>query len=85
MMTLVLQIINFILALIILYRIELKKRAKATESEFFSDYIKGDLILRVFKPEYEYQAIGDIDRKKFEVLERGNLSQFYMWALIARK
>lgn len=65
-----------VLGLILTYvRLRNKK-----DSEYYTDYHNGKLILRIFKPEYEYQAIGNVQRGK--ILDRGTLSQFYFWALI---
>lgn len=55
---------------------------KTKESEYFTDYVHGSLILRVFKPEFEYQAIGNVPLDK--ILDRGTLTQFYLWALIEK-
>ena len=52
------------------------------ESEFYTDYIHGTLILRIFKPEFEYQAIGNVDLRT--ILDRGVLSQNYFWVLIEK-
>lgn len=52
------------------------------ENEHYTDYTRGNLILRIYKPEFEYQAIGEIPRGK--LLDRGTFSQFYMWALIEK-
>lgn len=53
---------------------------KEKESEFYTDYRHGNLIMRIYKPEFEYQAIGNVPRHK--ILDRGTLSQFYIWALL---
>ena len=50
------------------------------ENEYYTDYKHNNLVLRVYKPEFEYQAIGKISIEK--ILDRGTLSQFYAWALI---
>ena len=71
-------IISNITMWIVLYL--LYKKRKDTSTEFYTDYTKGNLILRIYKPEFEFQAIGNIDRAK--LLDRGNFSQFYVWCLI---
>ena len=71
------QNIIFGVALYLLY-----KEKRHRESEFYTDYHRGVHTLRVFKPEFEFQAIGNVTGGK--ILERGNLSQFYMWALIEK-
>lgn len=53
---------------------------KQKESEYYTDYVHKRLILRVYKPEFEYQAIGKIPIEK--ILDQGTLSPFYKWALI---
>lgn len=50
------------------------------ESEYYTDYVHKRLTLRVYKPEFEYQAIGKIPIEK--ILDQGTLSPFYKWALI---
>lgn len=52
------------------------------ENEYYTDYFHNNLILRIYKPEFEYQAIGSVSREK--LLDRGTFSQFYMWALISK-
>lgn len=52
------------------------------ENEYYTDYFHGNLILRIYKPEFEYQAVGNVPREK--LLDRGNLSQFYIWTLIKK-
>lgn len=59
-----------------------KRTLNSKDSEFYTDYVKGNLTLRVFKPEFEYQAIGNVPLSK--LLDRGTLSQFYFWALIEK-
>lgn len=53
---------------------------KQKENEYYTDYKHNGLTLRIYKPEFEYQAIGNIPRDK--LLDRGNFSQYYVWALI---
>lgn len=50
------------------------------DSEYYTDYRHGKLVLRIFKPEFEYQAIGNLN--KYSILDRGVFSQYYLWALI---
>ena len=75
--------ILFVQVLILVFQIMVftlhKKTLNRKDNEFYTDYVHGKMVLRVFKPEFEYQAIGNI---KGEILERGNLSLYYMWALI---
>lgn len=55
---------------------------KQKENEYYTDYIHNNLILRIYKPEFEYQAIGKVSKDK--LLDVGNFSQFYKWALIEK-
>lgn len=59
-----------------------RKTLREKASEYYTDYHNGKLTLRIFKPEFEYQAVGDIPRGK--LLDRGVFSQFYFWALIEK-
>lgn len=56
------------------------KLMTAKEIEHYTDYVHGNLVLRIFKPEFEYQAVGKVPREK--ILDRGTFSQFYLWVLI---
>lgn len=74
----VLTLINIVLVWVVLFK---KKKAKVTE--FYTDYTCGNTILRVFKPEFEYQAVGDLTRGS--ILDRGTLTPAYNWVLIEFK
>lgn len=76
----IMDVISFMAVLIICWRYIRLKNQK--ENEYYTDYVHNNLILRVYKPEFEFQAIGSIDRDK--LLDRGNFSQFYVWALIQK-
>lgn len=52
------------------------------ENEYYTDYVHNKLILRVYKPEFEYHAIGKIPREK--ILDGGNLTMTYKWALLEK-
>lgn len=54
---------------------------KVRESEYYTDYVHGGIIMRVYKPEFEYQAIGSLSPNK--ILDRGSLSAFYDWAVLS--
>lgn len=71
---LLILIVQFIILWVIFY----KKNQK--ENEYYTDYTHNSLILRIYKPEFEYQAIGNISRDK--LLDGGNFSMYYKWALI---
>lgn len=62
----------------ILWVIFYKKKQK--ENEYYTDYVHNRLILRIYKPEFEYKAIGNISRDR--LLDVGNFSLYYKWALI---
>lgn len=55
---------------------------KQKDNEYYTDYIHKGHILRVFKPEFEYEAVGNVPIGK--ILDRGALSQYYLWALIEK-
>ena len=76
----ILQVISTasVIVLVVKY-IRLKKQK---ENEYYTDYFHGNLILRIYKPEFEYQAVGNVPREK--LLDRGNFSQFYIWTLIQK-
>lgn len=74
----VLQAISFVAVLILCYKYVQLKNQK--ENEYYTDYRYNNLILRIYKPEFEYQAIGKVPIDK--ILDRGTFSQFYLWALI---
>lgn len=76
----ILHIAEFILVCVLAYKYGRLRRKK--ENECYTDYVHGNLILRVYKPEFEYQAIGKVSRDK--LLDRGTLSKFYVWALIEK-
>jgi hypothetical protein len=73
-------LLNLGVFILILYKF---RKIKTTESEFYTDYVKGDVIMRVYKPEFELQAIGNL--KPSQILDAGNLSLYYKWALIKKK
>lgn len=80
MIYLLLALQTLSLVSVIILCIKYIKLQEQKESEFYTDYVHGNLILRIYKPEFEYQAIGNIPRDK--LLDRGNFSQYYVWALI---
>ena len=57
-----------------------RRRIKSRESEYYTDYVHGNLVMRVFKVEFEFQAVGNINANR--ILDRGTLSPTYLWALI---
>lgn len=78
---LIVQIVTLLLTLYISVRYTRLRRQK--ENEYYTDYRHNNLIIRVYKPEFEFQAIGKIDRSR--LLDGGTLTQFYKWALIETK
>ncbi len=70
----------FVLLLQILILWVIFQKKKQRENEYYTDYIHNKLILRIYKPEFEYQAIGNISRDK--LLDGGTFSLYYKWALI---
>ena len=76
----VLQVIST--ASVIVLAVKYIRLKKQKENEYYTDYFHGNLILRIYKPEFEYQAVGNVPREK--LLDRGNFSQFYIWTLIQK-
>lgn len=75
-----LDIAAFVMVLVLCCKYIKLKNQK--ENEYYTDYRHNNLILRVYKPEFEYEAIGKIPIEK--LLDGGTLSQFYKWALIEK-
>lgn len=75
-----LDLISFVAVLILCYKYIRLKNQK--ENEYYTDYIHNNLILRIFKPEFEYEAVGNVPVEK--ILDRGTFSQFYNWCLIEK-
>lgn len=74
---------NTFLSSMIVYFIYLFNHvSKSKENEYYTDYIHKNLVLRIFKPEFEYKAIEGVPKTK--ILEMGVLSQFYSWILIEK-
>ena len=57
-----------------------RKRLRSKETEYYTDYVHGNLAMRVFKVEFEFQAVGNVNVNR--ILDRGTLSPTYLWALI---
>lgn len=77
----ILEVIQIILLVVYIIKFSYIKRIK--ENEYYTDYRHNNLVLRIFKPEFEYQAIGDLN--PYSILDRGVFSKFYFWALIDSK
>ncbi len=71
------------LAAVILLAVKYVQLRNQKENEYYTDYVHNNLVLRVYKPEYEYQAAGNI--KQEYLLDRGTLSPLYDWVLIDKK
>lgn len=76
----ILQVIST--ASVIVLAVKYIRLKKQKENEYYTDYFHGNLILRIYKPEFEYQAVGNVPREK--LLDRGNFSQFYVWTLMQK-
>ena len=76
----ILQVIST--ASVIVLAVKYIRLKKQKENEYYTDYFHGNLILRIYKPEFEYQAVGNVPGEK--LLDRGNFSQFYIWTLIQK-
>lgn len=79
-MSIIIGLIADLAALILCFKYA-KLRGKK-ENEYYTDYVHNNLVLRVFKPEFEYEAVGKIPIDK--ILDRGTLSRFYDWCLIEK-
>ena len=78
--SIIFDLIIVVAVLILCYKYRVLRNKK--ENEYYTDYVHNGLILRVYKPEFEYEAIGKVPMEK--MLDRGTLSQFYNWALIEK-
>lgn len=79
-LTLLMQVISFAAtATICVKYVRLRKQK---ENEYYTDFYHNNLILRVYKPEFEYQAVGKVPIDK--ILDRGTFSQFYLWVLLEK-
>lgn len=58
----------------------LHRRTKyRVENECYTDYRHNNVVLRVYKAEFEYQAVGNLRSK---ILDQGNLNAYYRWTLM---
>lgn len=76
----ILQVIST--ASVIVLTVKYIRLKKQKENEYYTDYFHGNLILRIYKPEFEYQAVGNVPREK--LLDRGSFSQYYVWTLMQK-
>lgn len=76
--SIIFDVITFIMFLALCYKYTRLRDQK--DSEYYTDYAHKNLVLRVYKPEFEYEAIGKIPIEK--ILDRGVLSIYYNWCLI---
>ena len=77
-LSIVFDIVTFGLFLILYFKSIRLKTQK--ENEYYTDYVHNRLILRIYKIEFEYEAIGKVPIEK--ILDRGTFSKFYDWCLI---
>lgn len=77
-LSIVFDVVTFGLFLILYYKYVRLKTQK--ENEYYTDYVHNGLILRIYKIEFEYEAIGKVPIEK--ILDRGTFSKFYDWCLI---
>lgn len=66
--------------LCVYYLFKYVRLRREKKSEYYTDYTYKTLTMRVFKPEFEFQALGKTPIEK--ILDRGSLSPAYCWALI---
>lgn len=55
---------------------------RAKDSEHYTDFVHGNLTMRVYKPMFEYPARTEA---KGTIIEGGTLSPTYDWLLIQKK
>jgi hypothetical protein len=79
--TIGLQVVILLFVLFISIRYIRVKRIR--ESEYWTDYEHNDIVFRVYKWEFESQAFNGINRG--QVLDRGDLNQFYRWLMFKKK
>ena len=81
MIIMILQVMQ--LVAVILLAVKYIRLREQKENEYYTDYAHNNLVLRVYKPEYEYQAAGNLSTKY--LLDRGRLSPQYDWVLIDKR
>lgn len=59
------------------------KVKRMRETEYWTDYKHNELVFRVFKWEFESQAFNGL--KRGQILDVGDLNQFYRWILFKTK
>ena len=74
------DILSFAAVLFVCFKYARLRKQK--ENEYYTDYVHNGLVLRVYKMEFEYEAVGNIPSEK--ILDRGNLSKFYDWCLFEK-
>lgn len=77
-LSIIFDIVTFGMFIILYYKYIRLKTQK--ENEYYTDYVHNGLILRIYKIEFEYEAIGKVPIEK--ILDRGTFSKFYDWCLI---
>lgn len=59
------------------------KLKQMRETEYWTDYEHNDTVMRVYKWEFETQALEGM--KRWQVLDRGDLTPYYRWILFTKK
>lgn len=77
-LSIIFDVVTFGMFIILYYKYIGLKTQK--ENEYYTDYVHNGLILRIYKIEFEYEAIGKVPIEK--ILDRGTFSKFYDWCLI---
>lgn len=77
-LSIIFDVVTFGMFIILYYKYIRLKTQK--ENEYYTDYVHNGLILRIYKIEFEYEAIGKVPIEK--ILDRGTFSKFYDWCLI---
>lgn len=70
-----LLLVSHVLVVISVFHVKKQK-----ENEYYTDYVHNRLILRIYKPEFEYVAVGKVSIDR--ILDRGTFSMYYNWVLI---
>ena len=76
-----LEVLILLFAIFISIRYIRVKRMR--ESEYWTDYVHNDVVFRIYKWEFESMALDGIMRG--QVMDRGDLNQFYRWILFNKK
>ena len=77
----ILQVLVIAFAVFISFHYIKVKRIR--ETEYWTDYVHNDTVMRVYKWEFETQSLEGM--KRWQVLDRGDLTPYYRWILFTKK